>query len=234
MTGPLLPEGHRFLSHHAGLEAVLFDWDGTLVDSAAATFECYQLLFKSYGIAFDRRRFAETYLPDWHETYRLLGLAEERWAEADSRWLELYSEQRVLPLPHAAAVLARLAGAGLRLGLVTSGDPRRVAREAAALGLDHHLHALVCAGDAPRPKPTPDPLLLALARLEVRPEHAVFVGDSPEDVQMARAAGTGVIGIPGGFPNRDALAASAPDLLAASLTHAADHLLAALSTRRRA
>lgn len=221
------------MSDQVVLEAVLFDWDGTLVDSATATFECYKHLFQSYGIAFDRRRFAETYSPDWHETYRLVGLVKERWTEADARWLDLYSEQRVLPLPHAAAVLARLATVGLRLAIVTSGDRRRVTREADALGLDRHLHTFVCAGDAPRPKPAPDPLLLALAHLELRPEHAVFVGDSPEDVQMARAAATRVIGIPGRFPNRDALLAAAPDLLATSLTHAADHILAVTSTNRR-
>jgi phosphoglycolate phosphatase-like HAD superfamily hydrolase len=54
---------------------------------------------------------------------------------------------------------------------------------------------------------------------------AVYVGDSPEDVQMARAAGVTAVGIPGGFPNRDALAAARPDVLEASLTGALDQVL---------
>ena len=58
---------------------------------------------------------------------------------------------------------------------------------------------------------------MALERLGVAPAECVYVGDSPEDVAMAKAAGAFAIGIPGGFPNREALAASAPDLLLPSL-----------------
>ena len=213
------------------LKAVLFDWDGTLVDSAPATFECYRQVFAAYGIAFDERRFRETYSPNWYETYRRVGLPEEQWPQADDRWLSLYARQRALPLPQAAVVLARLAGAGLRLGLVTSGDRRRIARETAELALDGQWQTLVCAGEAPRPKPAPDPLLVALANIGVRPEQAAYVGDSPEDVYMARAAGVLAIGIPGGFPNREALAAAAPDFLATSLGLAVDHLLAETDAR---
>jgi phosphoglycolate phosphatase-like HAD superfamily hydrolase len=61
--------------------------------------------------------------------------------------------------------------------------------------------------------------------LGARPEEAAYLGDSPEDVTMAKAAGVLAIGIPGGFPNRGTLAASAPDLLAPSLDAAIDHLL---------
>jgi HAD superfamily hydrolase (TIGR01509 family) len=221
------------LSERLPLKAVLFDWDGTLVDSAAATLACYRQLFESYGITFDDRRFQETYAPDWHQTYRLVGLAEEHWGEADSRWLELYANQRALPTPGARAVLTRLTNAGLRLGVVTSGARCRVEGEVAALSFDRNLPTLVCAGEAPRPKPAPDPLLLALTRMDITPEHAAYVGDSPEDVHMARAAGAYVIGIPGGFPNREALAAAAPDFLAASLARAADHLLAETDTHAR-
>ena len=51
----------------------------------------------------------------------------------------------------------------------------------------------------------------------IAPGEAAYVGDSPEDVEMARAAGAFSVGVPGGFPNREALEASAPDLLAEDL-----------------
>jgi pyrophosphatase PpaX len=226
-------ESVSILSVRAPLEAVLFDWDGTLIDSASATFECYRQVFESYSIAFDRQRFEETYSPDWYETYRRVGLSEEHWTEADEHWLDLYSRQHVQSLPQAAPVLTSLAHAGLRLGVVTSGDRRRVARETAELGLDRHLRTLVCAGEAPRPKPAPDPLIVALERIGVAAARAAYVGDSPEDIRMARAARVCAIGIPGGFPNRDALVTAAPDFLADSLTSAAACLLAAAGTRDR-
>jgi HAD superfamily hydrolase (TIGR01549 family) len=207
------------------LRAVLFDWDGTLVDSADASYRCYERLFASFGIPFDRPRFEQTYSPDWYRTYAAVGLPDESWDEANSRWLTLYAEHKSELLPGAREALERFRAAGLRQGLVTSGDRGRVTRELASLGIEGFFRSVVCAGDAGQRKPHPEGLHLALAGLGASPAEAAYVGDSPEDVQMARAAGVFAVGIPGGFPNREALAASAPDLLAASLDEAAAALV---------
>jgi len=210
----------------ARLQAVLFDWDGTLVNTAEASYRCYQKLFGSYGIAFDRDAFRRTYSPNWHLTYSALGLAEERWAEADKRWLSHYCEEEVVLIEGAREALLRVRAAGLRAGLVTSGDRVRVTRELADLAMADLFEVLVCAEDTVRRKPDPEPLLLALQRMRLGPADAVYVGDSPEDVQMARAAGVRTVGIPGGFPNREALAAARPDVLEETLAGALDRVLA--------
>ena len=211
------------------LQAVLFDWDGTLVNTAEASYRCYEKLFGSYGIAFDRDAFRRTYSPNWHLTYSALGLAEERWAEADARWLEHYGEEEVALIEGAPDALRRVRGAGLRAGLVTSGDRLRVSRELAGLGVAALFDVLVCAEDTVRRKPHPEALLLALERMRLSPGEAVYVGDSPEDVQMAQAAGVTAVGVPGGFPNRESLAAARPDVLEASLARALDRVLGPLS-----
>ena len=54
------------------LRAVLFDWDGTLVDSAETSFRAYVSLFRELGIAFDREEYRRTYSPNWHRTYEAL------------------------------------------------------------------------------------------------------------------------------------------------------------------
>lgn len=208
------------------LQAVLFDWDGTLVNTAEASYRCYEKLFGSYGIPFDRDAFQRTYSPNWHLTYSALGLAEERWAEADALWLSHYGEEEVVLIDGARDALLRVRGAGLRAGLVTSGDRVRVARELAHLDLASLFEVVVCAEDIVHRKPHPEALLLALERLEVRPAEAVYVGDSPEDVQMAQAAGVLAVGIPGGFPNREALAAARPEVLEPSLATALGRVLA--------
>ena len=208
------------------LRAVFFDWDGTLVDSAEASYRTYVRLFEEFGIAFDRARFAETYSPEWHRTYSLLGLSSERWAAADARWLELYGDHEASLLPETPASLARLAAAGMRLAVVTSGSRSRVERELSAFGLTSRFAAVVCAEDCARRKPDPEPLTLALHRLGIAPAEAACIGDSPEDVAMSRAAGVFAVGVPGAFPNREALCAAAPDLLAAGLTDAVGRLLA--------
>jgi phosphoglycolate phosphatase-like HAD superfamily hydrolase len=119
-----------------------------------------------------------------------------------------------------------LRGSGLALAVVSSGDRGRVTGEMTRLGLATLFDGIVCADDSLRRKPDPAPLRLGLDHLGLEAEAAAYVGDSPEDVQMARAAGVFVVGVPGGFPNRQALAASAPDLLAPDLLAAADALLA--------
>jgi HAD superfamily hydrolase (TIGR01549 family) len=200
-----------------GLRAVLFDWDGTLVDSAEATFRSYVAVFATFGSSFDRRRFAETYSPDWQHTYRRVGLAEEHWPAADRRWLDLYGREKNPLLPGARSALERLHAAGLVLGLVTSGDRGRVTSELEAHEVKPLFGVVVCGGDLPIKKPRPEPLLLALARLEVGAAEAAYVGDSPEDVVMTRAAGAFAVAIPGGFPNHQALEASTPDARAESL-----------------
>jgi pyrophosphatase PpaX len=210
-----------------GLQAVLFDWDGTLVNTAEASYRCYEKLFGSYGIAFDRDAFRRTYSPNWHLTYSALGLAEERWAEADARWLEHYCEEEVVLIDGARDALLRVRRAGLRAGIVTSGDRVRVGRELDDLAVASLFEVVVCAEDIVYRKPHPEALLLALDKLGVGTAEAVYVGDSPEDVQMAQAAGVLAVGIPGGFPNRDALAASRPDVLEASLVGALDRVLGA-------
>ncbi len=209
----------------AGLRAVLFDWDGTLVDSAAKSYRCYQRVFARYGIVYDRALFERTYSPDWYLTYEQIGVPREVWAEADLRWLECYQTEPSELVAGAREALEQVAARGLVQGLVSSGDPRRVKRELADLGVARFFSSVVCGGETARRKPDPEPLLAGLDKLGIAPAEAAYVGDSPEDVQMAKAAGVLAIGVPGGFPNRDALAAAGPDLLLPSLDSVVSALL---------
>jgi len=205
--------------------AVLFDWDGTLVDSADRTFRCYVQVFAVHGIRFDREAFERTYSPDWYRTYEGVGLPREAWADADARWVACYETETSRLVDGARDGLERLARAGRLLGVVSSGDASRVRSEMAALGVASLFATAVCGGETARRKPHPEPLLAALGKLAVSPAECAYVGDSPEDVAMARAAGAMAVGIPGGFPNREALMASSPDLLVPSLDAAVAALL---------
>jgi len=208
-----------------GRRAILFDWDGTLVDSAERTFHCYEQIFSLHGIAFDRAAFERTYSPDWYRTYEQVGLPSETWADADARWNACYDGEPSRLVAGARDGLERLAAAGRMLGIVSSGDGARVRGEMATLGVAALFATAVCGGETAHRKPHPEPLLLALERLGIAPADCVYVGDSPEDVAMAKATGAFALGIPGGFPNREALAASAPDLLVPSLAAAVEELL---------
>jgi HAD superfamily hydrolase (TIGR01549 family) len=207
------------------LRAVLFDWDGTIVDSAEASYRCYVRLFESYRIPFDRERFQQTYSPEWYRTYTALGLPRECWQEADARWLGFYAGEENVFLAGAREALHRLQREGIALGIVTSGTGQRVAREVQGLGLPDLFKVVVSADDVQKRKPDPEPLVQGLAKLGVPAAEAAYVGDSPEDVEMAHGAGVYVIGVPGPFPNREDLKASKPDLLVEGIGGAVRALL---------
>jgi HAD superfamily hydrolase (TIGR01509 family) len=207
------------------LRAVLFDWDGTLVDSAAKSYRCYVSVFGAYGIEYDHDTFERTYSPDWYRTYEDIGLPREAWTEADARWLECYETEPSQLLPGARQGLERLAARGVVQGLVSSGDAGRVRREIVTLGVASFFAAVVCGGETQRRKPDPQPLLVALGRLGVAPAESAYVGDSPEDVLMAKAAGAFAVGVPGGFPNRRALEAAAPHVFSPDIESAVSSLL---------
>ncbi len=200
--------------------ALIFDWDGTLLDSAEATYRCYGQVFSSYDLRFDRDDFARTYCPDWYRTYEAIGLPRASWPEADERWLRLYAEQPPELLPGTRPALERLAAAGVPLGLVTSGQRERVTADLERLALRSLFASVVCGSDLPERKPDPAPLRRGLDELKVRAADAAYVGDSPDDVFMARAAGVFAVAVPGGYPNRAALAAAGAELFAESLAEA--------------
>lgn len=199
------------------VRAVLFDWDGTLADTAEASYRTYVRTFADFGIAFDRERYRTTYSPDWYHTFTSVGLPREQWADADERWLAYFAEETCELLEGTHELLDGLAARGILAGIVTSGSRPRIERELEHHRVAHHFRDVVCGHDTPRRKPHPDPLQLGLSRLGIRPHEAAYVGDSPEDVLMAKAAGVYAVAVPGAYPNREALLDAQPDAVAADL-----------------
>jgi HAD superfamily hydrolase (TIGR01509 family) len=199
--------------------AVLFDWDGTLADSFATTRHASLSVFRHFGIPMNEARYQATYRPDWHETYRQLGIPEDRWDEAGVIWRERYLERShaVTLFPDARDTLDALSDRGLRLGVVTSADRQRFLEDLDRLGLLDRFDALVAFEDARKKKPHPEGLSLALSRLGVAPRDALYVGDRPEDVAMGKRAGTRTAALVSRFSGEAMLRSAAPDILLAAI-----------------
>jgi len=104
-------------------------------------------------------------------------------------------------------VLLALKGEGRRLGIVSAKRRRTVELAFANVALGHLFDVVVGGDEAPRQKPAPDTLLLALDRLGARADESAYVGDSPFDMQAAHAAGMYAVGVTwGGIHEREALA----------------------------
>ena len=76
------------------LAAVIFDWDGTLLDSYHADSQAYLSMFRELGIPWGMRELDQHYSPDWYNVYRAAGIPETRWMEADKVWRTAYAEHR--------------------------------------------------------------------------------------------------------------------------------------------
>jgi HAD superfamily hydrolase (TIGR01509 family) len=180
------------------MDAVVFDWDGTLVDTLGALFRANVAMLGEYGIPFDEATYRRHYSGDWRVMYRRLGIPPERLDEANERWLDHYSGgAEVQPFPGSLEALERLRATGASLGLVTAGHRAIVEPQLAATGLGALLPVRVFGDDLPVHKPDPEPLRVALARIGLadRPERAVYLGDAPDDMRMARAVGVRAVGI---------------------------------------
>jgi HAD superfamily hydrolase (TIGR01549 family) len=198
------------------VEGVLFDWDGTLIDSYHADTSAYLAMFREMGIPWGMEELEKNYSPNWYQVYRAARLPKRRWEDADRLWRAFYAKHRPKLIAGARRVLARLRGLHT-LGLVTSGDRDRVSRQLREFRLTHHFSARVCSGDTLRKKPHPEPLRLALRQMKLDPAACVYVGDAPQDVEMARRAGVRAIGVLGPFPTEKRLRASKPECILASI-----------------
>ena len=187
---------------------VLFDLDGTLVDSGAIILASFQHAARA---VLDRD------VPATEILARVGGtsLHEQMRAIDPDRVDELVSVYREHNLPLAETleafegildVLEQLHDEGRRLGVVTAKRRESLDLALARIPLGPYLDVVIASEDTARHKPDPDPLLEALRRLDATPAEAAYVGDSPFDVRAAKAAGMFMVGVTWGrIHGREAL-----------------------------
>jgi phosphoglycolate phosphatase len=177
-------------------QAILFDWDGTIVDSVPALFETDSAICRQLGLPFDREIFRRAFSPNWRRMYRALGISDEQVELAVAVWSETFHSGDTMPFQGVKRALTRLAGCGYLLGIVTGGSQAEVEPQLDRLGLAELLSVRVFGDEPIDGKPDPAPLLLALERAGgVLPDDAVYVGDALDDMRMAATAGVKGIGI---------------------------------------
>lgn len=198
------------------LHGVLFDWDGTLLDSYHADSQAYLAMFRALGVNWGLAELEQHYSPNWYAVYRAAQISRDRWDEADRVWRTYYAKHPSKLMTAARRVLSQL-NKRHRLGLVSSGDRERVTRQLREFRLTRVFRTRVLGGDTQEKKPHPAPLLKALAEMKTDARHCVYVGDTPEDVEMARAAGVRAIAVLGPFPTEKKLRAVRPEILLNSL-----------------
>jgi len=211
------------------VRAVIYDLDGTLIDSRADLASSVNAMLARMGLPPHAPEVIYGFIGEGAERLirRSLGPGREsRYGEAAPIWREEYARRlldRTCLYDGVDELLRRPPDAR---GVLTN-KPGGFAREIlAGLGIAHAFRAVVGADEAPR-KPAPDGLLQLCARLDARPAEALLVGDSAIDLSTGRAAGVRVCAATWGLGERAALAGA--DYLCDTPLHVAE-LLARLGT----
>jgi HAD superfamily hydrolase (TIGR01509 family) len=200
------------------ISAILFDWDGTIVDSAQLGLNAYYKVFAELGCEFSEEIYNANYSPNWAKIYEAFELPREKWERADALWRLYYDAQTPQLIEGAAQTLAKLHTNGYRLGVVSSGNADRVNREIDQFGLRDLFEVVMGHEHIAQRKPHPEGLHLALERMAVSANAAAYVGDAPEDIQMGKEAHVLTIGIRGNYPCSSRLLAAEPDIYLQSIT----------------
>lgn len=204
-------------------EAVLFDWDGTLIDSGGLLLRCWHRVTTTVlGAPFpvtepDRVKFLSMRGAD---SFPLLSEDPDVVRALEDGFTEAYRElapTEVKEHPGARQMLAELRARGVKVGVVTSKTRARMSCDLEACDFDGCFDVVITGDDVSRGKPDPEGVQAGLAALGVAAAQAVMVGDGPVDIRAGRAAGTRTVGVTHGLHSLAELEAVDPDHLASSL-----------------
>ena len=171
-------------------KAILYDLDGTLLDTADMNIVTLQRIIREeLGVERSYEQLRYSFAQPGMQTIRELGVRDADGVYA--RWVRYVNEfpHPAAPYPGVAEALAGLQEKGILQGVVSSKKRRQYAIDFTAQGLDRYMAAAVLEEDTLRHKPDPEPLLLCLEKLGVSACEALYVGDTPSDCLAAHTAG---------------------------------------------
>jgi len=223
-----------FFSHL--IRAVIFDLDGTLLDTKEIFFLVVETAFERLGLpGVSRQVLVEAaaeggfdwnmILPDNSDGNRRETVARIRSA-IDEISPPLFRQRNCL-IPGAEDLLLNLSAGNMLIGVVTSTRAKHMRLKMGPLeeaGLEGIFHAVVTADDAARQKPSPDPLLECARRLGVMPGECLYIGDMRMDIRAGKAAGMRTVGVLTGFDTRAVLEAEEPDMVLESVAELKEKL----------
>jgi pyrophosphatase PpaX len=224
---------------HRNTRAILFDLDGTLIDSTDLILQCFRHSWETVcGFCHSREALLQTFgTPLRAAMYRLLNstghyksksiLAAETEANADDLVNQLLAAYRAFnaanhdklarPFKGTCEVLQELRRRGYLIGIVTSKGRDLALRGIRLCSLEGLIDSAIFLEDTEVHKPRPEPILAALKNLSRPCETAAYVGDSPHDIAAARAAGVLAVAALWGPASRIELERENPDLIAESI-----------------
>lgn len=198
----------------ANFQLIVFDWDGTLLDSTGAIAASIQAAARDLGIpepSDERARHIIGLGLIDALRYAMPGLPEERYAEVADRYRHHYlsRDQELMLFPGVTDLIKELAESGFELAVATGKSRRGLDRALTVSGLGKYFQATRCADEC-HSKPHPQMLEELMATFETTPDMTLMIGDTTHDLQMAKNAGTQSLGVAYGAHPKEMLVAEAP------------------------
>jgi len=199
------------------IQAVIFDLDGTVIDSNEAHVAAWDRAFQHFGKKFSREQLhkqvgkgSDQYLPVFLRPDELRTIGPK----IDQCHTELFKKDylpHLRPFPRVRELFARIKSDGKRIALATSGKKKEVSLYKKMARIEDLVDSETTADDADKSKPAPDIFAAALHHLgDPPPESVIAVGDTPYDIEAARKVGVGTIAVLcGGFSETELRAAGA-------------------------
>jgi phosphoglycolate phosphatase len=220
------------------VDAVIFDLDGTLIDSAPIYYALIDIIFDRLGIppvpqstlleAMKNGEFEwDVVLPDEMKN-RQEHLVEKAREIIDDIAPSMFHNQVKL-IPGAADALKEIAAMGLKLALVTSTLKEYMALKLdplAQAGVEALFEIIITADDVQNKKPHAEPLVMCCDKLGLDPGNCVYVGDTRVDIKAGKAAGMQTVAVLTGFDGFKALKRQAPDAIIKSVAELTAMLVA--------
>lgn len=202
-------------------ELIVFDWDGTLMDSAAMIVDSVQAAARDLGLeppSDERARHIIGLGLEDALRHALPDLPEARYADLVERYRHHYlsRDHELVLFAGATALIENLAAQGRWLAVATGKSRRGLDRALEQSGLGPFFHGTRCADEC-HSKPHPQMLEELMAELAVPPAQTLMIGDTTHDLLMAKNAGVDAVGVSYGAHPRAALLAAGPRYLADSL-----------------
>ncbi len=206
------------------IKAVLFDFDGTLIDTNKLIFDSYRYAFR---MVLNREIDDAEILTMYGRPLKSLleyGEPGEMLCKVYREYNETRHDDLAQAFPGACEGVRMLKNMGKKIGLVTSKRLELVQRGIDLIGLSGVFDVIVTPEDTAKTKPHPEPVLLGCQKLGVLPEEAIYVGDSIFDLEAGKGAGTGLCAVSYTLTPVEKILAYKPEFFVDSIVQLADEI----------
>lgn len=178
------------------IRTVLFDLDGTLIDTNELIITSFMYTFEKYGLNFTREETRQFNGPPLRDTFHKLDpvLAEEMIATYRQHNIE-HHDLYVKPFPNVVETVETLHEEGFKLGVVTTKMQPTVNMGLELTGLDKYFETVIAFNDVDNPKPHPEPVQMAMEALNADKDTTIMVGDNYHDIVSGQNAGVYTAGV---------------------------------------